>query len=936
MMTVHKLSAGDGYTYLTRQVASADQGRRGQALADYYTDSGTPPGRWVGAGAQHAGIAGVVREDQMRALFGRGEHPVSEAPLGARFPAATADRKPVAGYDLVFTPVKSVSLLWALGDRDIRASVEAAHHAAVADVLSWIEQHAAFTRVGRGGPFQVEAYGLIAAAFDHFESRAGDPDLHTHVAVANKVRARLDRVDDSPRWLALDGKALFAIGVAASERYNTRLEDQLRARLPVRFEPRLDGRRTRPVRELAGIPLSLVDHFSSRRRDIASALRELEQRYRDTHHREPSRAQRLRLAQEATLATRDAKPHPQPLAQLRRRWRTQAAGAIGAQAVVQALDAAVQQPIGGPTAAVDVAAFAEAVLSALRDSRSSWTRWNLLAEVERQTRSVSLRDPAQREQLVSEVLEACRLHRDTVHVPAGPGSIEQLLRLCGVDSVEELPSSAHRSDGHLVSAGHAAERYTSRTLLDAELDLVDAGAETALAPLKPAIFENVARAARRRGDRVSEEQLVAARHLCLSPTVLACLVGPAGTGKTTTLRVASAAWRAGGRRVVALAPSSAAAQVLGDELGLPADNLHKWLHDNATIGQSGLRRGDIVLVDEAGMAGTLRLAAVLIAVRTAGASVRLIGDPQQLTAVEAGGAFRLLTTATPTSELTTLHRFVDPAEARATMAIRSGDVRAADHYTERKRVVSGDAAAMTEAVFAAWRADTSQRLHSLMLTLDREQARGLNQRAQVDRQIHGTVDARGGVELHDGTRAGVGDWIVTRANARMLQTSRGSDFVKNGDAWIVRDIGADGSLLAQRRGSASTVRLPAAYVRRAVELGYAVTVHRAQGLTCDTAHATITDTTSREQLYVAVSRARQRSHIYLARDTDAAADDAHDSLSPFAAPDQAQVLADCIGRSTAEPSAVETLGRGGNATVGALPPAIAPRPSLSAGTRAPN
>ena len=120
MMTVHKLSAGDGYTYLTRQVASADQRRDGQALADYYADSGTPPGRWIGAGAHHAGIGGVVSEDQMRALFGRGEHPASGSPLGARFPQASAGRKPVAGYDLVFTPVKSVSLLWALGDDRVR------------------------------------------------------------------------------------------------------------------------------------------------------------------------------------------------------------------------------------------------------------------------------------------------------------------------------------------------------------------------------------------------------------------------------------------------------------------------------------------------------------------------------------------------------------------------------------------------------------------------------------------------------------------------------------------------------------------------------------------------------------------------------------------------------------------------------------------------
>jgi hypothetical protein len=776
-------------------------------------------------------------------------------------------------------------------------------------VLAWIEQHAAFTRIGRGGRFQVDTHGLIAAAFDHFESRAGDPDLHTHVAIANKVRARLDRADGEPRWLALDGKALFAIGVAASERYNTRLEDQLRARLPVRFEPRLDGRHARPVRELAGIPLQLVDHFSTRRRDITSALAELEQRYRTAHGREPSRAQRLRLAQEATLASRGTKPDPAPLASLRQRWWDEARQCIGAGATTHAAQAAVRQPLGTTLAAAptEVASFADAVLSALRETRSSWSCWNLLAEIERQTRSVALHDPSTRQQLVDAVLEACRRHFDTIRVPAAPGATEDLLRLCGATGTDELPASVYRADGDLVTTVHAAERYTSRTLLDAELDLLDAGSEPHGAAIDAAAFESAAAAAAQRGDRISPEQVEAAKHLCLSATVVACLVGPAGAGKTTTLRLASAAWQASGRRVIALAPSSAAAQVLGEELDLPADNVHKWLHDAGGRGESGLRRGDVVLVDEAGMAGTMRLATIVSAARAAGACVRLIGDPHQLSAVEAGGAFRLLTTSAPTAELVTLHRFADQAEAHATMAVRTGDPQAVHHYADRDRLLSGDSAAMTEAAFTAWRTDTARGLHSLMLTLDREQARSLNERAQVDRRLHDTIQTGRTVTLHDGTRAAAGEWIITRANARMLQTSRGKDFVKNGDAWIVRHVHQDGSIVAQRRAFGSTVRLPATYVARNVELGYAVTVHRAQGLTCDTTHAVLTDSSAREQLYVAVSRARQRTHIYLARDTDA--DSPHTSVTPASAPPTVRALADCIRRSSAEPSALESLRR---------------------------
>lgn len=134
-MTVHKLSAGDGYTYLTRQVASADELRvAGEDLAGYYTESGNPSGRWLGAGVVDLGMSGVVSEPQMVALFGQGRHPDADAIVGAERalgtdpdraerltrlgqPFATySDRKAVAGYDLVFSQVKIFSVLWALGD----------------------------------------------------------------------------------------------------------------------------------------------------------------------------------------------------------------------------------------------------------------------------------------------------------------------------------------------------------------------------------------------------------------------------------------------------------------------------------------------------------------------------------------------------------------------------------------------------------------------------------------------------------------------------------------------------------------------------------------------------------------------------------------------------------------------------------------------------
>ncbi|MBA2446317.1 MAG: relaxase domain-containing protein [Nocardioidaceae bacterium] len=107
---------------------------------------------------------------------------------------------------LVFTPVKSASVLWALGDPDVRTAVEAAHHEAVETTMGWVEQHAAYTRTGHAGAAQVDTTGLVCAASDHRESRSSDPDLHTHVAVANKI-CGLDG-----NWRSLDARACTRSG----------------------------------------------------------------------------------------------------------------------------------------------------------------------------------------------------------------------------------------------------------------------------------------------------------------------------------------------------------------------------------------------------------------------------------------------------------------------------------------------------------------------------------------------------------------------------------------------------------------------------------------------------------------------------------------------------------------------------------------------------
>ena len=169
----------------------------------------------------------------------------------------------MAGYDLTFSPVKSVSTLWAIADPATAARIERAHQAAVKDALTFLQEHALYTRTGTNGVRQVNVRGLVATAFTHRDSRAGDPDLHTHVAVANKVQT------DDGRWLSIDGRVLYKANVAASETYNTALEKHLTADVGLSFQdrPNPDARK-RPIREVVGVDPHLNQRWSARRASI--------------------------------------------------------------------------------------------------------------------------------------------------------------------------------------------------------------------------------------------------------------------------------------------------------------------------------------------------------------------------------------------------------------------------------------------------------------------------------------------------------------------------------------------------------------------------------------------------------------------------------------------------------------------------------------------
>jgi conjugative relaxase-like TrwC/TraI family protein len=938
-MSVHKLTAGSGYDYLTRQVAALDATEKGHTgLASYYTERGESPGVWIGSGMD--GIDGLavgdpVTAEQMRALFGCGLHPLAElrqqqlegpdltlrdfqnvARLGAPFkivdndlipfrlevakriaalntaigkPAdasiAAADRarvrtqvaresfraehgrepvnareltgqiakdsRPrthtVAGYDLTFSPVKSVSTLWAVADPAVAAVIERAHQAAVHDALTFIETHALFTRTGPQGIRQVNVRGLVGTAFTHRDSRAGDPDLHTHVAVANKVQT-LDG-----RWLSIDGRVLFKANVAASETYNTALEQHLRETLGVRFaeRPGTDPPK-RPIREIVGVDPRLNQRWSTRRAHIEARRGELAIQFQQDHGRPPTPVEALHLAQQATLETRDAKHEPRSLTEQRSTWLNEAAAVLGGRGAVASMVQTALTPTAEAATIADarwVAQTADHVLAVMEESRSTWQIWHLRAEAQRQVRPADV--PVERATALVDLLVDEVLDRRCVALGAPADNIEE-------------PEPLRRVDGSSVYTLAGAALYTSQRILDAELRLVTAAGQRGGASVDPTVVDLALLEMAANGTALDAGQASLVRQMCTSGARLQLAIAPAGAGKTTAMRAITLAWSQDGGQVLGLAPSAAAAAVLGEQAGIRADTLAKltWSlrHGELPDWAAAVGRSTLLIIDEAGMADTLSLDTAVQFATDRGASVRLIGDDQQLAAIGAGGVLRDITHTHGALRLTELHRFTNSAEAAASLALRDGELAALDFYLDHGRVHVGDISKTTEDAFTAWVLDRSAGLDAIMLAPTRELVAELNRRARDYRLDHSPASSE--VSLGDGNQASVGDVIITRANDRRLRLTA-TDWVKNGDRWTITGIGRRGDLTVRHNRSQLTVRLPIEYVRASTGLGYATTIHSAQGVSADTMHGLSTGQESRQQLYTMLTRGRHANHLYL-------------------------------------------------------------------------
>jgi hypothetical protein len=360
-------------------------------------------------------------------------------------------------------------------------------------------------------------------------------------AVANKVQT-LDG-----RWLSIDGRVLFKANVAASETYNTALEQRLRDNLGVRFAERPGTDPTkRPIREIVGVDLRLNQRWSTRRAHINIRGGELAIQFQQDHGRPPTPVEALHLAQQVTLETRDAKHEPRSLTEQRSTWLNEATTLLGGRAAVAAMVQTALTPAAETTKVADarwIAQTADQILAVMENSRSTWQMWHVRAEAQRQIRTADL--PPERASALVDLLVDGVLNGRSVALVAPHDGLEE-------------PDALRRADGSSVYTVAGADLYTSQRILDAERRLVIAagrrdGTAVDESTVDLALLEMAANRT-----ALDAGQALLVRQMCTSGARVQLAIAPAGAGKTTAMRALTLAWTQDGGQVLGLAPSAAA------------------------------------------------------------------------------------------------------------------------------------------------------------------------------------------------------------------------------------------------------------------------------------------------------------------------------------------------------------------------------------------
>ncbi|OZM72838.1 TrwC relaxase [Amycolatopsis antarctica] len=919
------LTIATGYSvdYLTDEVAAGRENYYTGAVT-----AGEPPGRWYGRGAEALGLTGLVDAQDMTALYEQFVDPRDEffrdparwaeastlghtgrkyateeelyaAALDAepdasgerrtelRLDAGKRVRKNVAFLDATYSVQKSVTVLHTAfeaqevnardtGDED-GAAAWAAHRQAVEDAiwagnrasLDYLADHAGYSRVGHHGGAAgrfIDAHDWTVASFFQHDSRNHDPQLHIHNAILNRVQGT------DGQWRTVDSRAIHKYRGAASAVGERTTEEHLARALGVRFATRPDGK----AREVVGVRQEVMDLFSSRRRAITRHTATLVEAFEAKFEREPTTLELDRLQRQATFATRNAKTHDGETVEARlERWdaqlRAEVAGGL-ASVASDVLDLHGQAPEAATWTPHEVL---ETALADVQSKKAGWTAPDL-------TRVISDALPDQLGDLdgadVARLLDGLTEQGVALAVPLDAER--------PADAV--LPNELRLADGRSAYEAPGGRLYATPEHVHTERALIAATAVGGSRALDRTAADGFVAALAATGIELGADQAAAVRGVLSSGADVESLVGPAGTGKSFVVGALAKAWSdpdlwdGQPRRVMGLASSQIATDVLAGE-GVEARNIARWLATQKRLAagntveadeQWRLMAGDLVVIDESAMTNTADLAAIHRHVHAAGAKLLLTGDHRQLAAVGAGGGMDMMATAGASYELTEARRFHAAWERDASLRLREGDQSVLGDYHKHGRLLDAGTTEQAEQSAAkAWLGDTLAGRRSLLIVDTNEQAANVSADLRAELVRLGKVDDHGVPLGLQGTYAGAGDLIQARRNGWSLAGFEGNRRGPiNREQYRVISTRDDGGLVvapilgrdASGEQLGDPMTLPGAYVGEHVALGYASTVHAAQGLTVDTSHSVTTSATGVDAFYVGMSRGRDANTAHVA------------------------------------------------------------------------
>ena len=751
-----------------------------------------------------------------------------------RFASSRPQVKARPGFDLTLRPPKSVSVLWALADDARRSEIRRAHTEAVDEVVRYYETNAVFAREGGGERRLVSSAGIVAAAFDHRTSRAGDPLLHTHVVTANMTS--IDGPSDA-WWRAIAGIGLFEHARAAGHLYQAHLRHLLGVRLGLQFTPVVNGHA-----EVVGVPHEVIDVFSKRRGEIDELLAE-------------SANRSARAAQVATLDSRQAKDYGVDTETLEQRWIIEATQAdFGAEQVAACFDRAVPETLN--PAAVERCFEMLVGAHGLTERSATFRRTDV---IEALTSAVGASSTApQVEQLTDQLLTSDRVL--LVDRPPVQTSVEA--------SVER--SVAGTWSARLSVPRSATQKlYTVPGLVEIEARLL---VWTSRERTATAIDSDTIDRIIEQRLELSDEQRVMVRAVCSSGEFVQPVAGRPGAGKTYALEAVVAAHLDAGIPIIGCAVSAAAASELEQAAGFArstgasASTVTRLLWDLGDRSSPSLARGTVVVVDEASMLGTRDLDRLSSHVRQAGGAIRLVGDPDQHGSVDVGGMFRRLCAERGNGlvRLVDNNRQEDHTERLAIAEYRDGHVAdALGRYDEAGKVVrSRTAGESFDAIVSDWYAARLHEQVDPMIAGPNSTRRALNDRARALLKSNGELSGESLVIA--GREFMVGDEVVARRNERRLRAVGGRESVKNGSTGTIIETDLDHREVVVAFDREGTIRVPNAYLTAGrLEHGYARTSYGVQGATHQVARYHPTDLSSFEEGYVALTRGRRSAHIYI-------------------------------------------------------------------------